>query len=62
MICEHFQPAERGFRKDGAGHFQFGLVQGDMDRRLENASGKGRIEFSRERQDELDAASGRGWH
>jgi hypothetical protein len=31
-----------------------------MDRGLKNASGEGRIEFSWERQDELDAASGRG--
>ena len=43
------------------GHFQFGLVQGEMDCRLENAGGKARIEFSWEGQAELDSASGRGW-
>lgn len=31
------------FRKDGTGHFQFGLVHGEMDCRLENASGKVRV-------------------
>ena len=54
-------PGHFTFRKDGTGHFQFGLVQGEMDCRLENASGKGRIEFSWEGQDELDPAIGRGW-
>jgi len=49
------------FNKDGTGHFQFGLVQGDMDCRIETVSGKERIEFSWEGQDEMDSASGRGW-
>lgn len=39
------------FKKDGTGHFQFGLVQGDMDRRIETVSGKEQIEFSWEGQD-----------
>ena len=54
-------PGHFTFRKDGTGHFQFGRVQGEMDCRIENASGKGRIEFSWEGQDELDPALGRGW-
>jgi hypothetical protein len=54
-------PGHFTFRKDGTGHFQFGLVQGEMDCRLENASGKARIDFSWEGQDELDPAMGRGW-
>jgi len=54
-------PGHFTFHKDGSGHFQFGLVQGEMDCRLENANGKARIEFSWEGQEELDPASGRGW-
>ena len=49
------------FKKDGTGHFQFGLVQGDMDCRIETVDGKEGIEFSWEGQDEMDSASGRGW-
>jgi hypothetical protein len=49
------------FKRDGTGYFQFGLVQGEMDCRLENADRKARIEFSWEGQEELDPASGRGW-
>jgi hypothetical protein len=54
-------PGHFTFKNDGAGCFQFGLVQGEMDCRLENADGKARIEFTWEGQDELDPASGRGW-
>jgi hypothetical protein len=54
-------PGHFTFRKDGTGHFQFGLVQGEMDCRLESDDGRERIEFSWEGQDELDSASGRGW-
>jgi hypothetical protein len=49
------------FKKDGLGDFQFGLVQGEMDCRIETVGGKERIEFSWEGQAELDPASGRGW-
>lgn len=49
------------FSKDGTGHFRFGLVRGEMDCRTENASGKVRVEFSWEGNDELDPALGRGW-
>ena len=48
------------FMKDGTGHFQFGLVQGEMDCQTEAEHGE-RIEFSWEGQEELDSASGRGW-
>lgn len=48
------------FKKDGTGHFQFGLVQGEMDCQTEAEHGE-RIEFSWEGQEELDSASGRGW-
>jgi hypothetical protein len=49
------------FKMDGMGHFQFGLVQGWMDCRMETGDGKERIEFSWEGNDEMDHASGRGW-
>jgi len=55
-IPEHFT-----FKKDGSGHFQFGLVRGDMDCHAEAVDGRERAEFSWEGQDELDPASGRGW-
>ena len=49
------------FAKDGTGHFQFGLVQGQMDCSIDTADGRERIEFSWEGQDELDPSCGRGW-
>ncbi len=33
-------PGHFTFRKDGTGHFLFGLVQGEMDCRLEDMGGK----------------------
>jgi hypothetical protein len=54
-------PGHFTFHKDGSGHFQFGLVQGEMDCRVENTGGTSRIEFTWEGQEELDSASGRGW-
>ena len=49
------------FNKDGTGHFQFGLVKGEMDCFVETINGRERIDFSWEGQDELDPESGRGW-
>ena len=54
-------PGHFTLEKDGMGHFQFGLVQGEMDCRIETVDGQVRIEFSWEGRDELDPASGRGW-
>lgn len=54
-------PGHFTFKKDGTGHFQFGLVQGRMDCHSESVDDSERIEFSWEGQDELDPASGRGW-
>lgn len=54
-------PGHFTFRKDGTGHFQFGLVRGEMDCRAQNVSGRVRIEFSWNGSDELDPALGRGW-
>ena len=49
------------FDKDEMGYFQFGLVQGQIDYRLEKAGNLERLEFTWDGQDENDAAFGRGW-
>lgn len=54
-------PGHFTFREDGTGHFQFGLVQGEMDCRMGTDDGRERIEFTWEGQDEMDSVSGRGW-
>jgi hypothetical protein len=54
-------PGHFTFKKNGTGLFQFGLVQGEMDCRMETGDKKERIEFSWEGQEELDPVSGRGW-
>ncbi len=53
-------PGHFTFEKDDRGDFQFGLVQGEMDCRVETGDRGSRIEFSWEGQDEMDPASGRG--
>jgi hypothetical protein len=54
-------PGHFTIKKDSTGNFQFGLVQGEMDCRVETGDRGLRIEFSWEGQDEMDPASGRGW-
>lgn len=49
------------FKKNGTGHFEFGLVQGEMDCRVQTDGGRERIEFTWEGEDALDPARGRGW-
>jgi hypothetical protein len=49
------------FEKDEMGHFQFGLVQGQIDYRIEKVGEIERLEFTWEGQDENDEALGRGW-
>jgi len=46
---------------DGTGEFQFGLVSGDIDGRVDLCGGTPRFEFSWSGQDENDPACGRGW-
>ena len=46
---------------DGTGQFQFGLVSGDIDGRVEQYGGTPRLEFSWSGQEENDPACGRGW-
>lgn len=49
------------FEDDELGSFQFGLVQGRLDYRIEKIGEVERLEFSWEGQDENDDALGRGW-
>ncbi|SFM58430.1 hypothetical protein SAMN05421880_12216 [Nitrosomonas nitrosa] len=46
---------------DGAGQFQFRLVSGDIDGRVEQCDNALRFEFSWSGQDENDPVCGRGW-
>ena len=49
------------FEEDNLGSFQFGLVQGRIDYRIETTGKIKRLEFSWEGQDEDNEALGRGW-
>lgn len=49
------------FNKDGLGNFQFGLVKGEIDYKIEKFNRKERLEFSWEGEDEESSISGRGW-
>ncbi len=49
------------FDKDELGYFKFGLVEGQIDYRIEKIGCIERLEFSWEGQDENDPALGRGW-
>ena len=49
-------PGHFTFREDGGGDFQFGLVCGEMDCRVNGDL----VEFSWSGNDEMDEASGRG--
>lgn len=46
---------------EGIGQFQFGLVEGDIDGRVEQCGNTNRFEFSWAGQEEDDPAYGRGW-
>ena len=46
---------------DGTGQFQFGLVSGEIDGRVEQIGNSPRFEFSWSGQDENDLFCGRGW-
>ena len=49
------------FEEDNLGSFQFGLVQGRIDYRIETIDKIKRLEFSWEGEDENHEALGRGW-
>lgn len=46
---------------EGIGQFQFGLVSGDIDSRVEQCGSTPRLEFSWSGQAENDSVCGRGW-
>lgn len=46
---------------DGTGQFQFGLVSGDIDGRVEQCGNEPRFDFSWSGQEENDPVCGRGW-
>jgi hypothetical protein len=54
-------PGHFTFKKDGTGLFQFGLVQGELDCRVETGDRGARVDFSWEGREEMDPARGRGW-
>jgi hypothetical protein len=49
------------FRKNNIGEFQFGIVEGDIDYRIEKVGDDKRLDFSWEGQEEYESLSGRGW-
>ena|ERR1035437_6544710 len=54
-------PAHITLGKDLTGEFQFGLVQGQLDGRIESVDGSLRLDFSWSGFDENDPMAGRGW-
>jgi hypothetical protein len=49
------------FEPGGVGHFQFGLVSGNIDSLEAQRDGKPAVEWSWEGMAEMDECSGRGW-
>ena len=47
--------------EDGVGSFQFGVVEAEIDCRVESLTGTEQLEFSFEGVDEGDPVCGRGW-
>ncbi len=54
-------PGYLSIGQDGTGGFQFGLISGEMDGRVETWGDAARFEFSWSGQDELHPTCGRGW-
>lgn len=54
-------PAYISIREDSTGEFQFGLVQAELDGRIDTVDGDSRFEFTWFGFDENDPVSGRGW-
>jgi hypothetical protein len=52
----HFEFDDRGW-----GEFHFGYVHGRVDCRLTTRDGEPAIEWTRDGNDEMDPAQGRGW-
>ena len=61
---EYINMEEEAFikiNKDGTGQFQFGLVTGEIDGRIEKRNDNERLEFTWAGFDENDEMAGRGW-
>lgn len=54
-------PAHIAIRKDLTGEFQFGMVQAQLDGKIESANAASRLAFSWSGFDENDPVNGRGW-
>jgi hypothetical protein len=54
-------PGYISFGEHHAGTFQFGVVEGSLDYRIEPYGEGERLEFTWEGSDEMDPVSGRGW-
>lgn len=54
-------PAYLTIRKDLTGEFQFGMVQAQLDGKLESVDASSRLAFSWSGFDENDPVNGRGW-
>lgn len=54
-------PAFLTIHRDLTGEFQFGLVRGELDGRLEASGDETRFDFSWSGFEEIDPTSGRGW-
>ncbi len=54
-------PAYISICEDSTGEFQFGLVQAELDGRMETVGGASRFEFTWNGFDENDPVSERGW-
>jgi hypothetical protein len=54
-------PAYITIREDLTGEFQFGLVQAQLDGKIESADTSSRLAFSWSGFDENDPVNGRGW-
>jgi hypothetical protein len=54
-------PAYITIRKDLTGEFQFGLVQAQLDGKIESADATSRLAFTWSGFDENDPVNGRGW-
>ncbi|MBI4765543.1 MAG: hypothetical protein HY787_13225 [Deltaproteobacteria bacterium] len=54
-------PGHLTIEKDGTGSLQFGVVEVEMDCRIESIHGEERLDFTFEGSDEGDQVCGRGW-
>ena len=61
MLCPARPPECPASRLNRQGHFQFGLVSGNIDSLETKRDGQPAVEWSREGIDEMNALAGRLW-